>query len=264
MHYWGSWIGYEQAEHQNRSAGSQGSRVAGARCARRVAVLSSGLPLRHVARQRRAGLGRGRQPLFGFCRRHRRVQHRPQPSGRGSSHQGCRRSVFTYFVRLLARRPNQAGGAAQRTVAHEGAGHELLRTVGHRERGSRVEIGALCDGTRPVHRFSGRLPRQNHGLAVVHVQQVHAAEGFLSEHARRHSCALSQQLSAAVRGDGSGACGAAVYRGRSVRAQCARCRGGGDSHRADSGRGRLPRAAGWIFTGPARAMRSAWDSADIR
>ena len=52
-----------------------------------------------------------------------------------------------------------------------------------------LEIGALHHGTRPVHRLSGRVSRQNHGFAVVHVQQVHPAEGILPQHARRDSCA---------------------------------------------------------------------------
>ncbi len=47
----GELSGHEKAKHQNRFAGSQGSRAAGPRCARRLAVLSARLSLRHVARQ---------------------------------------------------------------------------------------------------------------------------------------------------------------------------------------------------------------------
>ena len=93
---------------------------------------------------------------------------------------------------------------------------------GHRERRGRVETGALHHGTRPVHRVSGRISRQNHGFAVVHLQQVHPAEGLLPEHAGRHARAVSEQLPAAVGGCGSGPRGAALHRGRPVRAQRAR------------------------------------------
>jgi 4-aminobutyrate aminotransferase len=52
--------------------------------------------------------------------------------------------------------------------------------------------------------ISRRLSRPHHGLAVVHVEQVHAAEGLLPDHAGRHPCALSEQLPAAVRRRRSG------------------------------------------------------------
>ena len=89
-------------------------------------------------------------------------------------------------------------------------------------------------------------------------------KGFFPSMPGRDACAVSEQLSAAVRRRRSGPRGAALYRGRVVRAQRARERSGGDPDRADSGRGRLPGAAGRLSAGPARAVRPARDSADIR
>ncbi len=57
-------------------------------------------------------------------------------------------------------------------------GHEFLRAIGHRERGGGAEIGALRHRARPLHRFSGWFPRQDHGFALIHVQQVHQQKGF--------------------------------------------------------------------------------------
>ena len=72
----------------------------------------------------------------------------------------------------------------------------------------RAETRSLRHRPAPIHRLPRRLPWTLHGLAVVYGQQVHAAGRFLSDHARRDACALSQHLPAAVRGRGprSGRC----------------------------------------------------------
>ena len=62
-----------------------------------------------------------------------------------------------------------------------------------------AQARALHDRPRPLHRLFGRLPRPHHGLAVLHVEQVHAAERLLPDDAGRHARAVSEQLPAAVR-----------------------------------------------------------------
>ena len=74
-------------------------------------VVSARLSVRDVARQRRANLGRRRQPLPGFRGRHRRVQHRPQSSGGRAGHQGCGGAIHPHLLGLLARGPGEARGA---------------------------------------------------------------------------------------------------------------------------------------------------------
>ena len=55
-----------------------------------------------------------------------------------------------------------------------------------------LKLARYTSGARPVHRIPGRLPWAHHGLAVLHIQQVHPAEGVLPQHAGRDSRALSQ------------------------------------------------------------------------
>ena len=145
------------------------------------------------------GLGRRRQPLPRLHGRHRRVQHRAQPPGRGAGDQGCGGEVPAHLQRLLARGPGAPGRAHERAVADEGAGHELLLPVRHRECRGRAEAGALRHRARALHRLHRRFPRAHHGLARLHLEQVHPAAGLLPHHARCHARAVPEQLPAAVR-----------------------------------------------------------------
>ena len=76
-----------------------------------------------------------------------------------------------------------------------------------------LKLARYRHGARALHRISRRLSRPHHGLAGLHLEQVHPAEGILPDHAGRHARAVSEQLSAAVRRRRPGAGGAALHRG---------------------------------------------------
>ena len=174
--------------------------------------------------QGRGSVGRRRQPLPRLHGGHRRVRApgtvirrscRRSPRPRRSS---CT-SPATTGTRTRSRsarrspRSNPVGGPAMSFFCQSGteaveAALKLARNVSGRGR----FIG-----------FPRRLPRPHDGLAVVHVQQVHAAEGLLPDDARRHARAVSESVSAAVRGQRSGRGSAQLHREGAVRrATCRR------------------------------------------
>ncbi len=167
--------------------------------ARHLAVVSARLPVRHVARPRHRGLGRRRQPLPRFRRRHRGVLDRPRaPGGRARRAAGGRR-VPAHLERLLARAHDGARRAPRRARADGRTGDELPLPVGHRVGRGGDQARALRHRPAALHRFPRRLPRPHDGLAVVHVEQVHAADGLRADHAGRHARAVSEPLPPALR-----------------------------------------------------------------
>ncbi len=128
----------------------------------------------------------------------------------------------------------------------------------------RAEARALRHGAAPVHRLPRRLPRPHHGLARLHVEQVHPAAGLLPHHARRHPRALPEPLSTPLRRGRPGTGRPRLHRARALPGQRAAERGRRDPRRAHPGRGRLPRAPGRLPAGPARPLRPPRDPADLR
>ena len=80
----------------------------------RFALVSARLSVRDVARPRHRGLGRRRQPVPRFRRRHRRVRDGPRPPEGGHRDQGGGRQVPAHLERLLAREHDPADRAAGR------------------------------------------------------------------------------------------------------------------------------------------------------
>ena len=139
----------------------------------------------------------------------------------------------------------------------------FLAQSGTESRRGGAQAGPLRHGAAPLHRLPGRLPRPDHGLARLHLEQVHPAEGLLPDHARRHPRALSQPLPAALRRGRPGTGGPRLHRARALPGQRAAERGGRDRRRADPGRGRLPRAPGRLPAGPARRSATGTASCSI-
>ena len=170
---------------------------------------------------------------------------------RGRGDQGSGRAVPAHLAPTTGTRRRCAWASASPRLAPMGEpAHELLLPIGHRGRRGRAQARALRHRPAAVHRLPRRLPRPHDGLAGVHLEQVHPAEGLLPDHAGRDARAVSQPLPAALRRRGPGPGGARLHRARAVRAEPAAVRGGGDPGRADPGRGRLPGAARWL---PCRA-----------
>ena len=116
--------GHEDPPRPDRAAGPQGAGHPRARRPGLVALLPARLPVRDVPRQGRRGLGRGRQPLPGLRRRHRRLRHRPRaPAGRAGG-QGRGGQVPPHQLRLLARGLGAPRRAAQRARPDGRAGDD--------------------------------------------------------------------------------------------------------------------------------------------
>ena len=165
--------------------------------------------------------------------------------------------------RLLARAPGGAGREDRGAGALRRAGDELLLPVGHRGGGGRAEARPLRHRPAAVHRLPRRIPRPDHGLARLHLEQVHPAGGLLPRHAGGDPGPLPQPLPAAVRRRGPGQGRARLHRD-AVRLDPAAEGGGRGADRADPGRGRLPGAARRLPRRPSRALRPARHPADLR
>ncbi len=74
----------------------------------------------------------------------------------------------------------------------------FLVPVGHRGRRGRDQARALRHRTAALHRLPRRLPRPHDGLAVLHLEQVHPAEGLLPDDAGRHPRAVPEPVPAAA------------------------------------------------------------------
>jgi 4-aminobutyrate aminotransferase len=131
----------------------------------------------------------------------------------------CRRSrtrptSFCTFPRTTGTRARCASASGMNELAPmKEPVMSFFRAIRHRERRGGAQARALHDRAAALHRFSRRLPRPHDGIARLHVEQIHAAEGLLPGDARRDACALPEQLPAAVRRRGSGRGGAALHRG---------------------------------------------------
>ncbi len=102
---------------------------------------------------------------------HPQVVEAVQRGGRRSS---CTSRATTGTSEMIGARR-----APRRARADRRAGDELLLPVGHRVGRRRAQARALRHRPAALHRLPRRLPRPHHGLAVVHLEQVHAAEGLL-------------------------------------------------------------------------------------
>ena len=249
--------------HQDRPPRPERPGHARARRDRRFAVVSARLSVRDVAWARHRGLGRRRQSLPRLRRRHCRVLHGTCPSKGGRCHQGGGRQVPARFERLLAREhdaPDRAPGGSR---ADGRARDELPLPVRHRIGRGRDQARALRDRSPAIHRLPRQLPRTHDGVAGVHLEQVHAAEGLCADDARRDARAVPQSVPAPVCGRGPGQGGARLHP-HAVRAQRAGVRSRRDHDRAPAGRGRLPVAARRLPGRVARTLRRARHPADLR
>ena len=85
--------------------------------------------------------------------------------------------------------PGRAPGADR---ADGRTGDELPLPVRHRGGRGGDQAGALRHRPSALHRFPRRLPRPHDGLAGLHLEQVHPAEGLLRDDARRDARAVSR------------------------------------------------------------------------
>ena len=201
--------------HQDRTSRPERPGHARARRDGRLAVVSARLSVRDVARARHRSLGRRRQSLPRFRRRHRRVLHGPCASAGGRGHQGGGRQVPAHLERLLARGHDAPGRAAGRARADGRAGDELLLPVRHRIGRGRDQARALRHRPAALHRLPRQLPRPHDGLARVHLEQVHAAERLL-----RRRCRASRTCRTRIR---TGRCSPAPTRARRCSTTSACC-----------------------------------------
>ena len=236
------------------AARPQGAGAAGARPRGHLAVLSARLSVRHGQGARRGSLGRGWQPLSGLHERHRACA---APGTR--TRRSCRRSRTRRTTSCTSRSDywhERMTRLAERINALDPLrepAQVLVCQSGTEAVEGRAEARALRDRAAALHRFPRRLSRPHHGLARLHLQQVHPAGRILPDHAGRHARALPERLPSAVRRRRPGPGGPRLHRERAVPEQRAGERGRRDPGRADPGRRRLSRAAGRL---PRRACGS--------
>ena len=109
------------------------------------------------------------------------------------------------------------------------AGDDLHLPVRHRGGGGRAQARALRQRAAALPRLHRRIPRPHDGLAQLHLEQVHPAEGLLPDHAGRHPRAVPEPVAPALRRRRPGPRGARLHRARAVpghrcpRAKSRRC-----------------------------------------
>ena len=123
--------------------------------------------------------------------------------------------VPAHLERLLAREHGRAGGAPRGGRADGRARDELPVPVRHRVGRGRAQARALRHRAAALHRLPRRLPRTHDGFAVVHLEQVHAAEGLRAHDARRHARPVSEHR--------TGRCSPAATRARPCSTTSACC-----------------------------------------
>ena len=200
-----------------------------------------------------------------FAAGHRRLQHGPLPSRGRRGHPGGRGR----FLHISSDYWHEGQTRlAERLAALAPMGEPVMSFLC--QSGTEAVEGALklaryVTGRSRVHRLPRRLPRPDDGVARVHLQQVHAAEGLL-----RRRCPASRTCPTRTR---TGRCSRATTRARRCSTTSSRCssesnvpadRSGGHPGRAAPGRRRLPGAARRLPARAARALRPARHPAHLR
>ncbi len=197
-------------------------------------------PFVMAKRPRCGSLGCRWQPLSGFCRRHRRVQHRAfTPAGGLQAIKDAADDFLHISSDYWHERMTRLGEKINALDPMREPVQVLACQSGTESVEGALKLARYVTGPPALYWLSGRLSRPVHG-GRWHLRPANTRNkpAFFPTHARRHPRAVSQRVPAAVCRCGSGQGGARLHRERPLRHQRAGERGGRYPGRADSGRRR--------------------------